>query len=157
MSLHLVPPLEPVPTKVCSQAHPNDPTSSRCRICERRIDPAAEVREMVPTVVAHLVLDDGSAVAVANRLVIGRSPIRDVDTDILTVAGPQVSRSHAIVETTGWQLRIRDLDSTNGTFITRRRERGRRRVPSHRFLPLQIGETVHFGSRQALLLPPSEP
>ncbi len=153
-SLRIVPPPMPLPTKLCVESHPNDPASSHCRICDRPFSPAAEVVEAAPSVAARLLLEDGSAIDVADRLLIGRSPIDDGRTDTLTVSGRQVSRRHALIETKGWRLHIRDLDSTNGTFLTRRGERGRRRVPSDGSIPVDIGDSIHFGSRQALVVQP---
>lgn len=152
--LRAVPGPAPVPTKLCPDSHANNPAEAVCRICAKPFQAAAEVVSMAPSVVARLILEDGSTVAVADRLVIGRSPDRGDKTDTLTVPGRQVSRRHAVVDTRGWQLRIKDLDSTNGTYLTRRGERGRRRVPADSAIPVRIGDSIHFGSRQALVVQP---
>lgn len=52
---------------------------------------------------------DGDAVV---RLLIGTSPACDARLE-----DPQVSRRHASVELVGRRIRIRDHDSTNGTFV----------------------------------------
>lgn len=157
--LRMVPAPASIPAKLCADSHPNDPASSVCRICERPFDPTAEVLSIAPSVLARLLLEDGSAVDVADQLLIGRSPIGQEGlgwggVDTLTVSGRQVSRRHALVEPKGWQLHIKDLDSTNGTFLTRRGERGRRRVPSDGSIPVRFGDSIHFGSRQALVVQP---
>jgi hypothetical protein len=76
----------------------------------------------------------------------------EVDGEPLTVSGRQVSRRHFAIEVRGWRLHIRDLGSTNGTFVTRRGERGRRRIPEDQSIELWVGDTIHFGERQALVV-----
>ena len=51
-----------------------------------------------------------------DRTTIGRSPDNDIFLDDVTV-----SRKHAVVLQSGGELRIEDLGSLNGTFVTRRR------------------------------------
>lgn len=120
--------------------------------CQFQFTGAAEVISMPPQIVAKLLLEDGTAVDLADDLLIGRSPLGDGATDTLTVAGRQVSRRHLLLETDGWQLCVKDCDSTNGTFLSRRGERGRRRVPSDESIVIRIGDSIHFGSRQALVV-----
>lgn len=145
-------PMEPIATKLCPDLHPNDPGSTTCRICDRPFDGAAEIVSMAPVAVGRLLLEDGSAVDVADNLIVGRSPIGDDNLDTLTVSGRQVSRRHLVLEARGWQLFVKDCDSTNGTFLTRRGEKGRRRVPNDEAIPVRIGDSIHFGSRQALVV-----
>src|SRR5581483_6992977 len=47
---------------------------------------------------------------------IGRNPISD-----LALADPEVSKDHAVLEASGSGYRIRDLGSSNGTFVNERR------------------------------------
>lgn len=152
-SLGLVPAMEPIPTKLCRQRHANDPDADRCRLCDHPFDGAAAVIDVPPAVVGRLLLEDGTAIDVVADLAIGRSPRGDGGRDTLTVAGSQVSRQHLVVEVRGWELYARDCDSTNGTFVTRRGERGRRRVSGDEAVPVRIGDALHFGSRQALVVP----
>lgn len=142
----------PLPTKLCPDGHPNNPDGETCMDCQFRFAGAAEVTTMAPRPVARLLLEDGTAVDVVDDLLIGRSPIDNYALDTLTIAGRQVSRRHLLLKTVGWQLRIQDCDSTNGTFLSRRGERGRRRVSSECSVPVRIGDSIHFGSRQALVV-----
>ncbi len=150
--LRVVAPAEPIATKLCAEQHPNDPESPVCRICDQPFANAEQVLAMAPTTVARLLLEDGTAVDVSDALTIGRSPADGGHGDTLTVTGRQVSRHHLSVEARGWQLFVQDCDSTNGTFLTRRGEKGRRRVPIDRAIPVRIGDSIHFGSRQALVV-----
>lgn len=150
--LESVPGAPAIPTKLCHDLHPNNPDEPICRVCDRAFSGATEVVAAAPAVVARLLLEDGSAVDVADTMMIGRSPIGDDRIDTLTVTGRQVSRRHLVLEARGWQLYVRDCDSTNGTSLTRRGEKGRRRVPSDEAIPVRIGDSIHFGSRQALVV-----
>jgi pSer/pThr/pTyr-binding forkhead associated (FHA) protein len=142
----------PIPAKRCPAGHPNNPDSERCRICDALFDPATEVEQTWPGSPARLLLEDGSAIDLVADLSIGRNPSGTVGGDTLAVTGPQVSRRHLVIEVDGWRVTVRDQGSTNGTFITRRGERGRRRVPEGESMPVRVGDTIHFGSRQALVV-----
>ena len=141
----------PLPAKLCRAGHPNDPRAKVCWTCDQELDPAAAVVTRVPGVLARLVLEDGTAIGLADDLMIGRSPVGEGRRATLTISGPQVSRRHLILEIDGWRIYVKDCGSTNGTFLSRRGERGRRRVPTGHHVPLRMGETIHFGSRQALV------
>lgn len=164
LALRPVPQPDAIPAKRCPVGHPNDPEAVDCRLCDRRLDPAAGVVDLVPRTLARLLLEDGTAVEVVESLAVGRCPEPegtggDGDRhrdggESLTVSGRRVSRIHFGIEVRGWRLLIRDRGSTNGTFLVRRSERGRRRVPEDRPVPLRIGDTIHFGGRQALVADP---
>jgi hypothetical protein len=186
LALRPVPSLSAIPSKVCSDGHPNDPDASLCRLCQEDLGVATLVQDVPPEPLGRLLLEDGSGVELVDDLVVGRHPERPdpnpgpgpqpsaalpaasppstpqppasdrvdlaVDSEPLTVSGRQVSRRHFAIEVRGWRLHIRDLGSTNGTFVTRRGERGRRRIPEDRSIELWVGDTIHFGERQALVV-----
>ncbi len=154
LALRPVPALHGIPAKRCPDGHPNDPEATECRLCERPIDVAASVVDLRPGPLGRLLLEDGTATALVADLAVGRCPPDDSGNETLVVAGRQISRVHFAVEVRGWRLGIRDRGSTNGTFITRRGERGRRRVPEDRSVPMAIGDAIHFGARQALIVRP---
>lgn len=151
-ALRAVTPPAPLPTKLCPNGHPSNPNSGSCMDCQHEFQGAAEIINMAQRPVAKLLLEDGTAVDIADDLVIGRSPIGDDLLDTLTVTGRQVSRRHLLLKTKGWELQVQDCDSTNGTFVSRRGERGRRRVTTDDPMPIRIGDSLHFGSRQALVV-----
>lgn len=156
LALRPVPEPDGIPSKRCPDQHPNDPEATVCRLCARPLDVAASIVDLPPEPLARLLLEDGTAIDLVENLLIGRCPPAEGhDADVLAVAGRQVSRLHLLIEVRGWRLGIRDQGSTNGTFVTRRGERGRRRVPEDRPIPLGVGETVHFGDRQALVVGPT--
>ncbi|MGB5756575.1 MAG: FHA domain-containing protein [Acidimicrobiales bacterium] len=153
VDLRAIPDPAPVATKFCSHRHPNNADSSTCRVCNETFTGAADMVAIRPLAVGRLLLEDGTAVDVADDLLIGRSPTGDGRSCTLTVTGRQVSRRHLLIEARGWQLYVRDCDSTNGTFIARQHERGRRRVPVDHAVPVHAGDIIHFGSRHALVVP----
>lgn len=152
LALRPVPAPDGVPAKRCPDGHPNDPEASVCRLCPHRLDLAASIVDLAPEALARLLLEDGTAVDLDSDLLIGRSPTVENGTETLTVAGRQVSRLHLLIEVRGWRLRVRDVESTNGTFLSRKGERGRRRIPDGVAAPVHLGDTIHFGSRQALIV-----
>ncbi len=66
-------------------------------------------------------------------LQIGRDPTNDIVLDI-----PQVSRHHALIERVGKRYRVRDLRSSNGTFVNNRPVEGE--------MWLNAQDTVRIGS-----------
>jgi adenylate cyclase len=75
-------------------------------------------------------------VALNSALSIGRNPTSD-----LQLADPEVSKDHAVVEPTRQGFRIRDLDSSNGTFVNHRRVQQR---------SLANGDEILVGSTRIL-------
>lgn len=152
LALRAVAPPAPLPTKLCPSGHPSNPDSEFCMDCNHRFDGASEIVNRAPGPVARLLLEDGTGLDLVNDLLIGRSPVETEGSDTLTVTGRQVSRKHLRLRVDGWLLQIQDCDSTNGTFLSRRGERGRRRVGSDAATAVRIGDSIHFGSRQALVV-----
>ena len=75
--------------------------------------------------------------------VVGRS-----DSCDLVLDNPLVSRSHAVFETVGGKMTIRDLQSHNGTYVN-----GERRD----VVPLNSGDEIRIGSHQIRYLANSGP
>lgn len=73
-----------------------------------------------------------------NRLQIGRDPSNDV-----VLAAPTVSRYHALVERIGQRYRLRDLNSSNGTFVNDQR------IETEAWL--QAGDTIRVGPQRFVL------
>ena len=67
----------------------------------------------------------------------GTSRIGRSDESDIVLNDPSVSRTHAVVEMSGGGAILRDLDSTNGTFLNGRRIRTE---------PLRDGDEVKFGN-----------
>jgi hypothetical protein len=67
----------------------------------------------------------------------GTSRVGRSDASEIVLNDPSVSRTHAVIELSGEQARLRDLGSTNGTFLNGRR------VETER---LQDGDELRFGN-----------
>ena len=102
---------------------PPQSTTQRVRD-EGLLSPAGEVRAGAPSLpegqrisLAILSGPDQGKIVVVDRpkLVLGRS-----DSDVL-LADPEISRQHAVIEIYRDKFLVRDLNSTNGTFVGDRR------------------------------------
>jgi len=112
------PPPAPQPARV-----PPESTTQRIRDAEL-LSPTGEVRIGAPSLPGGLKIslailsgpDQGKIVVVDRpKLVLGRT-----DSDV-ELADPETSRQHAVLEIYGDRFVVRDLGSTNGTFVGDRR------------------------------------
>ncbi|MDT0158200.1 FHA domain-containing protein [Microbacterium sp. ARD32] len=124
-------------------------TTADCAGCGRPLANAADVcvfcgGTAAVTVVdagARVVLPDGREVAVGSALVIGRMSASAVVASALDFDG--VSRRHALLSDEGDGLFVRDLGSTNGTWLEDTPVEGERRVPPGR-TTLRLGARIEI-------------
>lgn len=79
---------------------------------------------------------------------VGAKPLtigRHTDNDVV-LADPKASRYHAVIERAGSRLRVRDLKSSNGTFLNKRR------ITQE---SLSSGDVIQIGSTRIVFLDPS--
>jgi hypothetical protein len=100
-----------------------------------------------------LVLDDGGMFSLVSEHVFGRDP--SGDHAVLAGAAvpvalddPSVSRVHARIVLEGWDVRVVDAGSTNGTFVCSPGEPEWTRIPQGTSAPLRPGMMLAFGRRQ---------
>lgn len=110
---------------LCSRGHFNDPDSSYCSVCG--ISMVHQTHNLVTgprPPLGFLVFDDGSTYSLDQGYVIGREP--DEDPQILSggarplaIDDPErsISRVHAEIVLDGWNVKVRDRGSTNGTYL----------------------------------------
>jgi hypothetical protein len=109
----------------CSRGHFNDPRSRFCSSCG--ISMVQQTHDLVsgrrPSL-GVLVLDDGSAYSLTNDYILGREPANAPEVLggaalPLTLIDPDLtmSRIHARITMTGWDVRVADAGSANGTFV----------------------------------------
>lgn len=72
---------------------------------------------------------------VSDSLSVGRGSDNDV-----VLGSKQVSRNHAVLSVLDGQLYVKDLDSSNGTFINEKR------VEGNQSIPVQVADTIGFAS-----------
>lgn len=92
-----------------------------------------------------LVLPDATVLPIADALVIGRQPVSSDGGPTAAVPSPEVSKSHARFSIVEGQLRVRDLDTTNGTVIVHPDD-SEERAASFDETPLLNGDRLEIGS-----------
>ena len=121
-----------------------------CEECGARLESEEPIQEMEVAggEAQSLVLAaaDGTRMDVPAKeeVVVGREdPVSEVfpDMDLTDLNGMDngVSRKHAIIHRAGTQYTLEDLDSTNGTYINKKRIQSR--VPE----PFTAGDEIKFG------------
>lgn len=110
-----------VPSSPCVNGHPNPPFAVTCRRCLGHV---RDVVEQVPRADAGvLLLPDGERVEVDRTIVVGRNPkaeglfTGDPPRLVALVDQQDVSRTHVIIEVSGWTATVTDQDSLNGTEV----------------------------------------
>ncbi|HEX5405945.1 MAG TPA: FHA domain-containing protein [Pseudonocardiaceae bacterium] len=154
---------EPTPSPVegnlvlgvyCRRSHFNDPAMNYCTVCG--ISMAQSTRNQLlgrrPSL-GVLVLDDGGMFALVNDHVFGREPAAD-QAVVTGSAVPvvlddhSVSRVHARIVLEGWEVRVIDAGSTNGTFVCSPGQPEWAQVPPGTGAVLLPGMMLAFGRRQ---------
>lgn len=120
---------EATPTLVegiyCSRGHFNSPEQVFCNHCGISMVQQTHNRVRGPRPpLGVLVSDDGAVFSLAQDFVVGREPETDPEVvngtaQPLTLADPELglSRVHARILLDGWEVRVEDAGSANGTFV----------------------------------------
>ncbi|MQA06892.1 MAG: FHA domain-containing protein [Streptosporangiales bacterium] len=116
--------------------------------------PGMDQQEGMQPAVGVLVLDDGQTYTLDQSYVIGRepepsqevlsgqaAPVRIQDPDAL------VSRAHAMVSLSGWDVQVVDLGSANGTFVFSPGSVDWAQVPPHQATVITPGTHIAIGGR----------
>jgi hypothetical protein len=140
---------------VCSRGHFNDPTSIYCATCG--ISMVHQTHNLVPgprPPLGVVVLDDGSVFPLQDDYVIGREPenaeeVRAGRALPMSLDDPEslVSRVHARILLHGWDVRIVDAHSSNGTFVVKPGETDWTRLAADEPMTILPGTRVTMGSR----------
>jgi hypothetical protein len=143
----------------CSSGHFNDPAAEQCATCGVALQGPPQHKVTGPRpALGVLVTDDGSVFSVTGDYVIGRAPERDeavlsgsAKAMVLRDVGKSVSRVHAHLTVSGWQVRVVDRGSSNGTFVSRSGQAGPwERLSEDAATPLAPGARLRIGGRQLL-------
>jgi hypothetical protein len=110
-----------VPSSPCINGHPNPPFAVTCRRC---LAPVRDTVERVARADAGvLVLPDGERVEVDRTIIVGRKPrayglyTGDPPRLVGLADQPDISRTHVVIELSGWTATVTDQDSVNGTEV----------------------------------------
>jgi hypothetical protein len=144
-----------VPGIFCTNDHFNDPRIPYCAVCGISMVQATHIPRMGPRPpLGVLVLDDGATFRLDSAYVVGREPERDPEVAqgrarALRIAdrGGVVSRVHARIELEGWEVRVVDLGSANGTHLNPQGSTSWTRVSPGAPQPIKPGTRVVFGNR----------
>ena len=138
----------------CEAGHPNPVHASSCRECDGTI--TSRTGQVEQPVLGVLRVSSGATAVLDADIIIGRLPQGTSSTAaqrprLLTVPSPgkAISKTHCAVRVEGWDMRVEDLGSTNGTFLLRAGEEPRR-VPEHQQLFLRIGDVIDIGDGTTL-------
>lgn len=107
----------------CPRGHLSPPTAPICRVCGAPLDDQQPVQVARPTL-GRLTFSNGLTVSLDRSVIFGRDPrpATTTPTDrpnlIRPIESGELSRTHASVTIDGWQVVLRDLGSTHGTFLT---------------------------------------
>lgn len=140
--------------RMCPQEHANPPTNSHCCICGSPI--SSEPGQVRRPSLGRMRLSTGDVIELDRSVIVGRQPsasrvagngmprlvqVKSADGDI--------SRSHLEVQLEGWHVILRDLHSTNGTFLIRPGQSPRRLGPGEQTMLLD-GDTAEIGDNVSI-------
>lgn len=104
----------------CGQGHLSSPMRPTCRVCNGVI-PEQKPFEVETPPLGVIVVPSGDRIPVDNGIAIGRSPQAAPGSDQQTITisfSGEISRQHAEITVAGWNVYVRDLNTTNGTSVT---------------------------------------
>lgn len=108
---------------LCINGHPNPTHVQNCRECSSVMSETSVL--ITQPKLGTLVLSNGTREELYKDIVIGRAPrINEAMAGrqrAVTVPSPkkEISRNHCEIRVTGWDVRLRDLGSNNGTLLVR--------------------------------------
>ena len=138
----------------CEAGHPNPVHASSCRECDSTI--TSRTGQVERPVLGVLRVSSGATAILDTDVIIGRLPQGTSSTAaqrprLLAVPSPgkAISKNHCAVRVEGWDMRVEDLGSTNGTFLLRAGEEPHR-VPKHQQLFLRVDDIIDIGDGTTL-------
>lgn len=139
----------------CENGHLNDPRSPSCRTCGATIDERAGGLVAGPRpALGRLVFDDGMAHLVDGGYLVGRMPefddrVRSGELRPIALEDRvgSVSRVHAEVRVSGWDVIVVDSGSRNGTYVCGPDEDTWTALHPRRSRRLLPGTRVRLGAR----------
>jgi hypothetical protein len=110
---------------MCARNHFNDPNVQYCRQCGiAMVQLTQRIQKGPRPPLGVLLLDDGTGFTLDKDYVVGREPVLDGDVAAgrarplrIPDPGGTVSRLHLRISLIGWQVEVRDLNSSNGSLL----------------------------------------
>jgi hypothetical protein len=109
----------------CTNGHPSPPSSDACRVCQAPLPTGQDPVRIARPNLGILRFSNELIVPLDRSVIFGRDPRPSTDNPaerpnlIRPIESGELSRMHASITIEGWQLLLRDLGSTHGTFLTR--------------------------------------
>lgn len=111
-----------VRAKKCPSGHLSSDYAVHCRVCEVPL-PEQDAAMLAMPVLGLLRLSNGDTITLDRNVVMGRDPSGDRRGANIVQVGretdTEVSRTHVEILLNGWDVLVRDLNSTNGTTVSR--------------------------------------
>jgi FHA domain-containing protein len=107
----------------CTRGHANPPHAAQCRTCGDLIGAGSAVEMIAQPVLGHVVLPDGSAIAVNGTSVLGRKPgteaarVESTARLVPLAVDAGVSRTHVVIRAEGWTMTATDCGSRGRTVL----------------------------------------
>jgi FHA domain len=110
---------------LCARNHFNDPNVQYCRQCGiAMVQLTQRIQQGPRPPLGVLLLDDGTGFTLDKDYVVGREPVLDGDVAAgrarplrIPDPGGTVSRLHLRISLIGWQIEVRDINSSNGSVV----------------------------------------
>ena len=144
----------------CPRRHLNDPRAAVCRACGLPIAAGAPQVEGPRPPLGRLTWDNGEVHQLAGAALVGRDVAHDGaiaagELAPLVPSGPNdsMSRVHAELRPSGWDVVVLDRGSTNGTFVWDETSKAWQRLSPGEAHVLRAGTVLAFGERTATFEP----
>lgn len=133
-------------SRFCNAGHPNPPERSDCYVCGAPV--VGEPRLAPRPQLGWLRVEGGETIAIEGPIIAGRNPKSTAvkaaeDSRLVALPYPHVSSNHFAIVPEGWRVLVRDLGSSNGSFL-RRHGKAPIRLPDFAY-PLIAGDLLDLG------------
>jgi hypothetical protein len=146
---------------LCPRGHLNDPRSQFCLQCGLRVEERSALVAGSRPPLGLLIFDDGATHTVDTDYLVGRMPEADprvragsLRSLLIEDSSGAVSRVHAEIHITGWDVLLVDSGSRNGTFVAGPGEQAWTALPARQSRRLVAGTRVRLGGRTFLFESP---
>lgn len=144
----------------CPADHHNHPDALYCSQCGRKmgVNHTRTFQQGARPPLGVLLLDDGTRTTIERDLIVGRDPWADelvaagqAAPLVLSDDSRELSRSHAWVKLTEWDVHVFDRGSSNGTFVQRAFDQQWHAVDATTGAALTSGDVIKVGGRRLKL------
>ncbi|MDF1487697.1 FHA domain-containing protein [Tessaracoccus caeni] len=108
--------------RFCDRGHPNPPDRGHCYVCQARV--SGDARMVERPQLGYLRVEGGETVPLKGPIIAGRNPrstaLKLSETPrLMALPHAHVSGTHVAFLLEGWRVMVRDLNSSNGTYLRR--------------------------------------